>query len=142
MLDCIRLDPCPHRFYPGATETKVVSGFETATNLQLSSGSVCWAGDLGRLRPKVWSEMRQRLEKSIGFDVEDEEKVPCSVWSCAFSSNRVKGRNGLVLEAINTFGIIFKAEQDLRLELPIAEIIGNGTYSVSEESEQLFSNLS
>ena len=45
---------------------------------------------------------------------EEPRPLPSAVWGYAYSDNRTKRNKGLVNEAINSFGIIFQAEDDMR----------------------------
>ena len=63
MQECLQLVvPGSETFTSGSLESNHFPGFLVASELELVHDSVCWLGDLGRLKPKVWDALKLQLE--------------------------------------------------------------------------------
>ena len=92
MKECLELVPGVQIFNPSSlgSESKQFSGFETGSDLQVATDTICWVGDVNRLKPKAWNEVKHKLESSSSLNIRETPKIPgmCPVqchWVSALS---------------------------------------------------------
>ena len=72
MRECLELVPGVQVYTPPTINARA----ESFSDLQVASDTVCWVGDINRLKPKVWNDVKHKLESSSSLNTEHQDRLP------------------------------------------------------------------